>query len=227
MTVQGPAITIGRICSDGARALRCHSRSAPASTRACWSSAAAFARTPKARTGHPWRHNAVDEVDRLIHAFRARGGSSTGARLDVLMDLERLTDCRVVPFLLGVLNDRREAVQVRSHVLKQLRNGRLTATTRPLVAEALLRILSDGGFPQLRLESAVALGEFVDLDGVPAALGDMTLDVTQPIDLRYSAFTSLERSGPTTECIAVLRRLATDEVLGRSALSVLSTWHLA
>jgi hypothetical protein len=169
----------------------------------------------------------VDEVDRLIQGFRARGGSPAGARLDVLMDLESLADCRVVPFLLGVLVDRREAVQVRSHVLKQLRNGRLTPTTRPLVAEALLQILSDGGFPQLQLEAAMALGEFIDLDGVSAALGDMTLDVAQPIDLRYSAFTSLQRSGPTTECIAVLRHLATDEVLGRSALSVLSTWHVA
>ena len=143
------------------------------------------------------------------------------------MDLERLADSRVVPFLLGVLVDREEAVQVRSHVLKQLRNGRLTPSTRPLVAEALLRILWDGDFPQLQLEAAVALGEFIDLDGVHAALGEMALDVAQPIDLRYSAFTSLERSGPTTQCIAVLRHLATDEVLGRSALSVLSSWRMA
>lgn len=169
----------------------------------------------------------MDDFDRLIQGFRARAGSSAGARLDVLMDLERLADCRVVPFLLGIVVDRGEAVQVRSHVLRHLRNGRLTPRTRPLVAEALLRILWDGGFPRLQLEAAMALGEFIDLAGVPAALGDMTLDVAQPIDLRYSAFTSLERSGPTTECVAVLRQLATDEVLGRSAVGVLSTWRVA
>lgn len=156
-----------------------------------------------------------DEVDRLMQAFRDRSAASPVARLDVLMDLERLADCRVVPFLLEVLADRRESAQVRSHVLTQLRNGRLTPAARPLVAEALMAILSDGSFPQLQLEAAVALGEFTDLAGVPAILGGMTLDIGLPIDLRYSAFTSLERAGPTRESVAFLRQLSTDDTLGR------------
>ena len=143
------------------------------------------------------------------------------------MDLERLADCRIVPFLLEVLADRCESTQVRSHVLKQLRNGRLTPATRPLVAEALVQILSDGSIPQLQLDAAVALGEFTDLPGVLATLSGMTLDIGLPIDLRYSAFTSLERAGPTAECIGFLRQLSTDEVLGRSAKSVLCAWHVA
>lgn len=168
----------------------------------------------------------MDELEQLIQAFRLRATSSAGARLDVLMDLERLADCRVVPFLLKVLGDRGEAVQVRSHVMKQLRNGRLSPTKRPLVAKAMLQTLSKGVCPQLQLDAAVALGEFTDVVWVPAALGAMTLDAALPIDLRYSALTSLERTGPTAECLAVLRQLSEDETLGRSALSVLSAWHI-
>ena len=168
-----------------------------------------------------------DEADRLMQAFRARATSSTAAKLDVLLDLERLTDPRVVPFLLEVLGDRGEAKEVRSQVLKRLRSGHPSAATRLLVAEAMLQLLADDLWPELRLQAALALGEFIDLAGVPAALGGLALDVALPLDLRYSAFTSLERAGPTAECVALLRQLAADETLGRSAQGVLAAWRLA
>jgi hypothetical protein len=60
---------------------------------------------------------------------------------------------------------------------------------------------------------------------VPYALGNITLDDALPIDVRYSAFTSLERAGPTAECVALLRQLSTDETLGRSAQNLLSAWR--
>lgn len=129
------------------------------------------------------------------------------------MDLERLADCRVVPFLLELLAHRRESAEVSSHVLKQLRNGRLTPPRGRWLPTPLIHIPSDSGFQELRLDAAVALGEFTDVAGVPAALGGMTLDMALLIDLRYSAFTSLERAGPTAECIAFLRRLSTYETL--------------
>lgn len=163
----------------------------------------------------------------LIEAYVARARSSAAAKLDVLIDLERISDPRVVPFLVGVLEDLREPLPVRSHVLKGLRNGGFTSGSRQHVAEAMLRILSDGSSPELRLEAALALGEFTDQSAVPAALGRLALDNSLPIDLRYSAFTSLERFGPTAECLPILRKLSTDEMLGRSAESVLATWHLA
>jgi len=52
------------------------------------------------------------------------------------------------------------------------------------------------------------------------------LDVREQIDLRYSAFTSFERAGPTDECVQILRQLSADETLGHSARSLLSMWHL-
>jgi hypothetical protein len=169
----------------------------------------------------------VDEVERLIHAFSARRAMhSAAAKLDVLMDLERLRDGRVVSFLLLVLGDPNESAEVRMHVLKRLRNGPLTADERSTVAGALGELMLHGCSVDLRLEAALALGEFTDIGGVPTALGLLALEPQELLDLRYSAFTSLERAGPTPECVKLLRQLSQDEMLGRSAYSALARWHL-
>jgi len=168
----------------------------------------------------------VDEVGRLIETFQIRAASSVRAKTDVLLDLERLRDPRVVPFLLGVLADTHEAIPVRIHVLKRLRNGNLTAVERPAVAKVMLRILSEDSSADLRMQALLALAEFTDVDGVPATLGGLTLDAEEQVDVRFSAFTSLQRAGATSECVAVLRQLLTDDAFGPSARHVLSLWRL-
>jgi predicted neuraminidase len=169
----------------------------------------------------------MDEAERLIEAFNARATSSVASKLDALMDLERLGDPRIVPFLLQVLADQREPSDVRIHVLRRLRDGRFIPACRLPVAEAMLQILSDHSRPDLRLQAALGLAEFADIDGVVTTLGGLALDPDEPIDLRYSAFTSLQRAGPTRECVALLRQLSSDETLGCSARSLLSLWRLA
>jgi len=168
----------------------------------------------------------MDDVERLIEALRTRATSSVMSQLDALMDLEQIDDPRIVTFLVGVLVDQRKPTEVRINVLKQLRNGRLQPTQRQPVAEAVLQVVSDRTSPDLRLQAVLALAEFTDIDGVPATLGVLTLDPGETINVRYSAFTSLQRAGATTECVALLRQLSVDELLGRSARSVLSSWKL-
>ncbi|TME21298.1 MAG: hypothetical protein E6I75_31205 [Chloroflexi bacterium] len=67
------------------------------------------------------------------------------SKLDVLIDLERVRDSRVVPFLLQVLMDPDESEDVRTHVVKQLRNGSgvLVPADRPAVAKAIGDVLAD------------------------------------------------------------------------------------
>jgi hypothetical protein len=65
----------------------------------------------------------------------------------------------------------------------------------------------------------LALAEFTEIDGVPATLSGLALDPCETIDVRYFAFTSLQRAGPTTESVALLRKLSADEVLGRKCPS--------
>ncbi len=169
----------------------------------------------------------MDDVERRIQAFSARGAmSSPAAKLDVLMDLERLRDGRVVSFLLVVLGDPDEPAEVRMHVLKRLRNGPLTLAERSSAAAALSELMLHGCSLDLRLQAALALAEFTDIGGVLSALGSLALEPHELLDLRYSAFTSLERAGPTPECVDLLRQLSNDEMLGRSAHSALARWHL-
>jgi hypothetical protein len=168
----------------------------------------------------------MDDVEQLIQAFSTRGAMKSSARkLDLLMDLERLGDSRVVAFLLQVLEDPAEPLEVRMHVLKRLRNGPLTADERPTLAAALRELMWHSSSLELRLQAVLALGEFTDISGVVNALGTLALEPQQLIDLRYSAFTSLERAGPTPECVNLLRQLSNDEILGCSARSALARWR--
>jgi len=176
--------------------------------------------------GHPAHvEEDRDEVVWLIEAFNdLAAASSADSRLDILMDLERLDDPRIVPFLVGVLADETQAMDVRIHLVRQLRNGRLTLAERVLVASFLGQLLRREGELELRLQTALALGEFTDVEGVLAALGTLALAPDEPIDLRYSAFTSMQRAGPTPECVALFQELSRDETLGRAAVNVLATW---
>jgi hypothetical protein len=169
----------------------------------------------------------MDDVEQLMQAIQHTwSNASPASKLDVLMDLERRRDGRVVPFLLQVLADPGQPSEVRVHVLKRLRNGPLAADDRSTVGQALSQLMSNGCNLDLRLQAVLALGEFTDVNGVLPALGSLALEPQESIDLRYTAFTSLERAGPTPECVNLLRQLSKDDVLGRSARSALVRWHL-
>ena len=112
------------------------------------------------------------------------------------------------------------------HVLKRLRDGPLTADDRVKFASALRQLLASGSSLDLRLQAALALGEFTEIAGVLPALGALALETHESIDLRYAAFTSLERAGPTTECVNLLRQLSNDDMLGCAVRSVLVRWRL-
>jgi hypothetical protein len=170
----------------------------------------------------------MDELQRLVDVYRTRSSASVNSRLDVLMDLERIRDPRVVPFLLEVLMDRAESEAVRIHVVKQLRSGSglLVPADQPAVANALAEVLTDTSFGELRLEAALALSDFAQIDGVLSTLTAVALTRDESIDLRYAAFTSIEQTGPTPACVAILGQIAGDDELGEAARSVLSAWHV-
>jgi len=170
----------------------------------------------------------MDELERLVGVYQARRASSFKSKLDVLMDLERIRDPRVVPFLLSLLEDPRESEDMRIHVVKQLRNGvgLLVPADRPAVARAIGDVLDDTSPVELRLQATLALGDFTAIDGVLPRLNALALHADESIDLRYAAFTAIERAGPTSESVAIMRDIARDDTLGDAARSVLSAWHV-
>jgi hypothetical protein len=167
----------------------------------------------------------MDPVDLALAEFQTRRDSSAPSKIDALLEVEHLSDARVVPLLIQVARDSDELPDVRVHVVRVLRNRHPETGERSSVAHAIGHVLSDGSTLALRAQAALAMAEFTDVEGVIRMLGTVALDVTEPLDLRYSAFTSLERAGPQPECIVTLRQLAADETLGRSARRLLSTWN--
>src|SRR5216683_1429935 len=166
----------------------------------------------------------MSEVERLIDAFRAEGTAASNPwKLDVVLDLAREEDPRVVPFFLAGPH---ESIAVRLDVLKRVRNGRLKPEERSRVADTMIKLCSERSNLQPCMESALALGEFADVPGVVPVLEGLALQTAEPFDLRYAAFTSIQRADRTTDAIEIMRRLTDDEVLGRAAASILHSWRI-
>src|SRR5688572_24565304 len=116
----------------------------------------------------------MDEVDRLITAFGARGKRNQSLwKLDVLLDLGRLDDPRVVRLLATVVTDTDEPLDVRLEALVRLRDVAQCPSDRALAARAGLAALAPETDGRVRLRAAIVLGDFVDVDGVLGALGTL------------------------------------------------------
>jgi hypothetical protein len=168
----------------------------------------------------------MDHVEQALAEFNARRNSSASSRIDALLDLGQLSDVRVMPFLLQVAIDIHELAEVRAHVIRGLRNRHVATSDRASVARAIGSILGDGSTADLRAQSVITLADFTDVEGVTRMLGHVAQDDTNPLDLRYSAFISLQRAGPRAEGVDIVRELAFDVTFGRSARRLLSTWNL-
>lgn len=176
----------------------------------------------KGTNGNPGR----DKAAWLIEAFRTQPTPSVLAKRDILLQLDRLDDPGIVPFLLTVVANPAEPNKIRIDALKRLSDGPRLASYRQEVAGAIIRLLHDSASLDLRLQGTLALAELTEVEGVLTILGGLALDPAETLDVRYAAFTSLERGGPTPESITLLRRLTADDTFGHAASSLLSRWKL-
>jgi hypothetical protein len=178
--------------------------------------------------GMTWIDAGLDEVGRLLRQV-GDPNVETAWRLDVLLDLGRVEDPRIAAVLLGVLSDSSEPNSVRLAVLRHLRDRGHTRVPRARAAETFCRLVLDQLTTNLglRVHAALALGDYTDLPHVVADLGAVCADATGSFDLRYAAFTSLQRAGPVPDCIALLRQISDDETLGQAARNILASWRSA
>jgi hypothetical protein len=166
----------------------------------------------------------VDAFEDLAELFTARAHWPRAAKIAVLADMECLGDIRMVGFMLRIIADPAQDDGLRMHVLRWFRCGNCAPAERRRVARAIQQIASESGAHGLRLHAVLALAQFADLQDVQEGLGGLMLDQNEPLDLRYCAFTSLEKAGLTPECRALLDRLADDTKLGPCARKALSLW---
>ena len=119
----------------------------------------------------------MDEAGRLIREYHMLASSSVASRLDVLLDLVRIRDPQVMPFLLKVLGDRSESRESAHPCAEALRNGDglVAPVERPQFAKAIGDVSADNSTTQLRVEAAPALGLFTEIDGVLTAFSTLAL----------------------------------------------------
>jgi hypothetical protein len=165
-------------------------------------------------------------VDEFIQAFisvEPRG--DTVRKLDLLLDIERVDEPRVLAFLIRVLGDAGEPEPVRIDAQRRLSDAALSGDQRRRVGQAVSEVVAhEPGEGRLRLEAALALARFTDIGGAVDALRAVVLDESAPCELRYYAFTSLHSAGPTSEIVELLHRLMADEEFGRCAQGLLDEW---
>jgi HEAT repeats len=167
-------------------------------------------------------------MDELLHSLQIYGARPTAPaswKLDVLMDLEALRDPRVVPFLLHVMLDGGEPLEVRIRVVRYLRDPGRVAQARPSVADALIRAVADRSNPELRLAAVLALTDFTEVAGVASVLGAVASDGDELMDVRYCALTALEHAVASSELTVLMRHVSTDQLLGGAARTLLAHWE--
>jgi hypothetical protein len=169
-----------------------------------------------------------DHVGRLLRQV-GDPNADTAWRLDALLDLEPVEDPRIAPGLLGILSDSAEPSSIRLAALRYLRDSSGAQTRRAETAEVLRHLVRGRNATplDLRIQAGLALADYTEFPHVVADLGAVCVEATDSFDVRYAAFTSLQRAGPIPDCIALLRQLSDDETLGPSARSILVSWRSA
>lgn len=167
----------------------------------------------------------MDDFERLAQVLAAPT-SDIAWKLDALLDLGGFDDSRVARLVLDILADPRQPNAIRKAVLEGVRDGRLLRGERLATARLVAQLLREAADTGLRAQAAQALGELTDVSGVIPALAAVAAEPTESFDVRYAAFTSIERAGATPECVAVLVKLSGDETLGGSAQAMLRAWRV-
>ncbi|MER6501508.1 hypothetical protein ABT218_19455 [Streptomyces sp. NPDC001455] len=182
----------------------------------------------------------ASDLHRLVEEFRALPADDDRRRAIVAELGTDDTAVQAAPFLASVVADPHEYDLARVEAATILRlwppSDPLTART---VARALLAALDDLDEDLVRQYAVHALGSYADDPAVHKTLAAAVLDSGTGDDgedegddgedvlVRYNALAALEEAGPSDARADVLRALAQDPELGRSAARVLTAWGRA
>ena len=172
----------------------------------------------------------ANELRCLVEEFRTLPADDDRRRAIVAELGTDATAVAAAPFLASVVADPHEydLARVEAATVLRLWPPSDPAITRAAV-RALLIALEDRDEDLVRQYAALALGSYADDPAVHAALAAAVLDDGPDEDtlVRYNALAALEEAGPSDSRTDVLRTLARDPELGRSAARVLTAWGRA
>ncbi|MFF4095184.1 hypothetical protein ACFYYY_15325 [Streptomyces sp. NPDC001834] len=180
----------------------------------------------------------ASDLPRVVEEFRALPVDDDRRRAIVAELGTDDTAVEAASFLASVVADPHEYDLARVEAATILRlwppPDPVTART---VARALLAALDDPDEDLVRQYAVHALGSYADDPTVHETLAAAVLDNGQDGDsagddadsgedvlVRYNALAALEEAGPSDARAGILRALARDPELGRSAVRVLTSW---
>lgn len=175
----------------------------------------------------------MDEVSGLMEKFKASGaqtspGGAPSGKEEIIRRLSCFEDERVLPFLLGVLEDGDEYDLARIEVLKFLNVMRRGDRARDEgVARLVQHLLTNDPDDDVRNYAAIALSNFMDVSGSAEAAKSVLLNQDEDEILRWNAFAAFESMGPTPESIGIMTACQQDEEFGASATQLLDEWRSA
>lgn len=170
----------------------------------------------------------MDEVGRLISEYKAARLDEDGEseeKIDLVLALEDLDDARIVPFFLEVIGDDNEYDQARIEILKILKlRDALTPEEHQQIGKAILQVLLKSSDPDVRNYAAMALSNYLDVEGATVDAGNLLLNQQTNKDLRHNLFFAFERFGETEAGREVMLKLLQDDEFRQSAARVLGDW---
>jgi hypothetical protein len=169
-----------------------------------------------------------DQVGDLIARFRNAliTGQESNAKIDCLMELIRFDDPRIDGFLVDVAGSADEYDLARIQALKVLEQRAVETGARDDVVRMISGVLEHEGDDEIRSYAARALAGFIDVRGALDIAAGLVLDPNEDDDVRHNAFFAIERSKPTPQAIAAMKRCREEAKFSSGASRVLRFWGI-
>jgi len=145
-------------------------------------------------------------------------------KIQIVQELEAQLDPQGIAFLAAIIATENEYDLARIEALKAVQIAGFDGDLdRSVVAEAIIEAVAD---PDLLVQqwACIAASSFVDLPGVHAKIASTLRDASADLDVRHNCLFALERLGPHSDNLALLRSLAHDPEIGIHVRRVLEAW---
>lgn len=141
---------------------------------------------------------------------------------------EYASDVSVLAFMLQVASDRTELDLARIEALKVLEIRRpIAQREHERIAAVLKEILQSDKDDDVRSYAAIAAASYMAEKSLREEVTRVLGNKEEDRNLRWNAFTAIERMGRTAETVEIMRIIGEDPEFLDSARRILASWHLA
>lgn len=174
----------------------------------------------------------MDEVGHLISTFKEENTKSLdnvdfSRKVRIIMELEGVDDDRVLPFFLETVMNEDEYDLARIEILKilEIRESN-DKDEHQKIGHIVKNILMNDPDDDVRNYAAMTVSNFMDVEGVIEQIVKIIFNVEEDINLRWNAFTAVEKMGPTQQSLEILQKCLSEDEFKKSVLLILNRWNI-